>query len=187
MAGIFSDLFGLSISEATFINTTRKCSDMLSDHEAKALETLSAAPVIHCDETGIKVNGDLFWIHNVSNGQTTVQMAHEKRGEESIDAMGILPSYTGTAIHDSWQSYFDYTCNHGLCNAHHLRELTFVETEIGQKWAGRMIDLILEMKKAADKARTLTGRSINNGLVNLWNDIMPSCEKLSGKIRLSTT
>jgi transposase len=164
MAEIFSDLFGLSISEATFINTTRKCSDLLSDHEVKAIEILKASPVIHCDETGIKVNGRLFWIHNVSNDQTTVQMAHEKRGKEAINAMGILPSYTGTAIHDSWQSYFDYACNHGLCNAHHLRELTFVETEIGQKWAGRMINLLLEMKKAAEKALILNRQVDKRGI-----------------------
>jgi transposase len=169
MAEIFSDLFGLSISEATFINTTRKCSDLLSDYEAKATETLKASPVIHCDETGIKVNGKLFWIHNVSNDQTTVQMAHEKRGKEAINAMGILPTYTGTAIHDSWQSYFDYACKHGLCNAHHLRELTFVETEIGQKWAGRMIDLLLEMKKAAGKALILN-RQVDKRRIDQFMD-----------------
>jgi transposase len=167
MAEIFSDLFGLSISEATFINTTRKCSDLLSNYEAKAREILKASPVIHCDETGIMVNGKLFWIHNVSNDQTTLQMAHEKRGKEAINAMGILPSYTGTAIHDSWQSYFDYACQHGLCNAHHLRELTFVETEIGQKWAGRMIDLLLEMKKAAAKALILK-RQVDKPRIDLF-------------------
>ena len=30
-----------------------------------------------------------------------------------------------------------------MCNAHHLRELTYVFEELGQAWAGRMIDLLV--------------------------------------------
>ena len=33
---------------------------------------------------------------------------------------------------------FKYKCYHSLCNAHHLRELTFASEEDGQKWAEKM-------------------------------------------------
>ncbi len=41
-----------------------------------------------------------------------------------MDIAGVLPSFTGVAVHDGWVSYLHYGCRHALCNAHHLRELT---------------------------------------------------------------
>jgi transposase len=38
-------------------------------------------------------------------------------------------------MHDGWYSYAGYGERHGLCNAHHLRELTFVWEEHRQRWA----------------------------------------------------
>ncbi len=62
-----------------------------------------------------------------------------------MDEMDILPHFEGTAVHDFWSPYFKYGCKHGLCNAHHLRELTFVYEEQGQVWAKHMIDCLLDI------------------------------------------
>jgi transposase len=52
--------------------------------------------------------------------------------------MEVLPNYAGISVHDHWKSYYCYTKPwHGLCNAHHLRELKSFE-EDGQIWAGKM-------------------------------------------------
>jgi transposase len=53
--------------------------------------------------------------------------------------MGILGNIRQTAIHDHYHSYFTMDCMHGMCNAHHLRELTYVHEELGQGWAKCMI------------------------------------------------
>jgi transposase len=66
-----------------------------------------------------------------------------KRGSEATQEIGILPSFGGVAVHDGWSAYRAYDkCQHALCNAHHLRELTFVEEEHKQEWAGRMKELL---------------------------------------------
>ena len=44
-------------------------------------------------------------------------------------------------------------CSHGLCNAHHLRELTFLEEVHGEAWAGKMKKCLRAMKSSADHFR----------------------------------
>ena len=70
---------------------------------------------------------------------------HRKRGREAIEAIGIIPRYTGVAVHDCWASYLSYThCGHALCGAHLLRELTFIVDAHGYAWAKRMRRLLLD-------------------------------------------
>ena len=84
----------------------------------------------------------------------TFYAAHPKRGREALDAIGVLPGFQGKAVHDGLSSYRQYQdCEHVLCNAHHLRELTFVAEELGQGWAQELKELLLEIKQAADAAR----------------------------------
>ena len=75
-----------------------------------------------------------------------------------MDHMGILSNFKGRAIHDFWKPYFKYNCNHGLCNAHHLRELIFLHEQHSQRWAKNMIDCLIDIKKAVDKTKTSTDR-----------------------------
>ncbi|MDM8540142.1 transposase [Desulfococcaceae bacterium HSG9] len=65
--------------------------------------------------------------------------AHEKRSARAMQAMEVLPGFSGTAIHDHRKPYLQYdNCSHGLCDAHHLRELKFIHERYEQDWAPRM-------------------------------------------------
>jgi len=70
------------------------------------------------------------------------------------DVMGILAEFDGVAVHDHWMPYFNYTdVIHALCNAHHMRDLTFVHEQYEQDWAEELSQCLLDIKKEVDQAR----------------------------------
>ena len=76
------------------------------------------------------------------------------RGAAALETIGILPCFRGVSMHDGWTAYRHYhRCRHALCNAHHLRELTFLEEELHQPWAGQLKHLLREMHSAVEQAR----------------------------------
>ncbi len=152
---IMRDLFGCqSFSEGTLANFDADCSRRLEPVEAIIREQVTASAVAGFDETGMRAVGSLHWLHTASTRFLTWYYAHKRRGRVAMDEAGILPGYQGCAMHDCLQSYFDYDCQHALCNAHLLRELTFLWEEQKQGWAEKMIDLLLTIKTAVETART---------------------------------
>ena len=111
------------MSEGTLANLIAECQQRLEDPVARIKQQIAQAPVAHFDESGSRVEGKLWWLHAASTPNATYYAIHRKRGSEALDAIHILPQFLGRALHDSWKPYFGYSCLHGLCNAHHLREL----------------------------------------------------------------
>lgn len=152
----FQDVLEHPISQGTLVNFNQECSEKLQEVERAIWEGITRAPISHHDETGVYIDKRRQWLHVASTAHLTAYFTHPKRGKEAMDEMGILPGKKGDsrAIHDHLESYYQYeNCQHGLCNAHHLRELTFVEEEHGQAWARKMKRLLLRMKKAVEEAR----------------------------------
>lgn len=100
------------------------------------------------------VNGKRIWLHNASNERWTYFYPHQKRGSEAMDEIGILPHFRGRLIHDHWKPYYIYRdCQHGLCNAHHIRELEWViEHHAQYTWAKFLQDLLLEINEDVNKS-----------------------------------
>jgi transposase len=140
---LIGDLFGLPLSDATVLAINEEARVRLAPTVAAMGESLKTAPVAHADETGMRVSGKLYWLHVLATATLTWIGGHMNRGKKAFDAFGILAVFTGTLVHDGWKPYRDLACTHALCNAHHLRELTYVFEEMKQAWAKRLMDLLL--------------------------------------------
>jgi len=147
---LFSDLFGTSLSAATIVNANRVCFEALESVEDNIKQQIIASPVVHFDETGMYVDVSRWWLHVASTKYLTYYAAHPRRGKAATDEIDILPNFKGTAVHDCWNTYFKYKCDHGLCNVHHLRDLKAVEELNIQKWTINMTSLLMEIKKTVD-------------------------------------
>lgn len=140
---IMQNLFGVHFSEGTLNNTL----------QLAYREVLHSSSVLNLDDTGFYVNGKRIWEHCASNAFFTYYFCHEKRGSEAVKAGGLLLKYLGRIVHDFWRSYFDFDCLHGLCNAHHLRELVFIKEQYKQNWAAEMIEFLCRVKMTVDTAK----------------------------------
>jgi transposase len=149
---IFEDIFGVAISSGTCANVDEQLFTNLEVFEAGLKTHLLAAHVLHFDETGMRCEKKLHWVHVASSQMATFYIMHTKRGKEAMDAADILPYFQGTAVHDHWFPYFAYSqMKHGLCNAHHLRELTFIYEQKREDWAKRMQDLLMRANQEVEK------------------------------------
>jgi transposase len=159
---IFLDLGNIPISQTTILKAVEKMSHNTEGVVKRIKSYLTYwAEVVFFDESGIRALGKLRWLHSAGNKLATLYEIHKKRGTEAMNKIGILPNLTGIAVHDHWDSYFDYFCRHSLCNAHHLRELTFIEEAYEQKWATAMIRHLLAIKDAVDTAKKEEGSALS--------------------------
>lgn len=154
-AETLADLLGVGMSVGTLVNITHVTAEGLAPFLEAVRQRLADAPVAHFDETGLRVAGAGAWVHSASTELLSLFTVAAARGHAAIKAAGVLPAFTGIAVHDGFTPYRRYGAAHQLCNAHHLRELDGVlESDPGtQAWAAQMIHLLCEINDLARYAR----------------------------------
>ena len=152
---LLSDLWRMQLGRGTLVRWIAQAARVLKPVERRIKYALTQAAVLHHDETGVRRAGALAWAHVTSTSRLAHYAIHPKRGREALETIGILSTFQGVSVHDGWGSYRAYrACRHALCNVHHLRELTFLEEQYQQGWAGDMKALLREMKAATEQARS---------------------------------
>ena len=156
---IVTDLLACPVSTGWVATALARTATALTGFRARLRDALGRATVIHFDETGARVAGQLRWIHVACTPRLTSYHLDDKRGQSAIDQHGVLPAMTAgrTAVHDGWMPYLKTcydTVEHALCNAHHLRELTgWAESSPDRDaWAGPLMALLREGHTLVQKA-----------------------------------
>lgn len=149
---ISKELFGQPLGEATVVSANERIAKNLEPFEDALKVLLPEEPLLNLDESGLRVNKKLHWLHVISSSRLTWYGVHPKRGREAMNFFGIIPRCKGWVIHDHFKPYFTYKdCLHALCNEHHLRELKFLFEEQGELWAEELSQFLLacnERRKA---------------------------------------
>ena len=151
-----AEMFGYPVSEATLQAARVEQHAALEPFEDRLVEILPKEPVLHADETSVPINQVNHWLHVLCTPLLTFFAIHLKRGHEAIQAIGILPKFSGWLMHDFLSSYLSFDdCQHTFCKSHLLRELVFLFEQHQQAWAKDLYDLFLEMLQSvrALKAR----------------------------------
>lgn len=165
-AELLSDVCGCSLSPGTLLAFVTEGADRLVETEELIKQALRAAEVMGTDETGIRVQGELHWLHVARTDTLTHYAVHRKRGKAATDAIGILPQFHGIMEHDGYSSYPQYRqCEHAQCNAHPLRELCFLEEHEKQAWAGKLKDHLLTCHLTVEQARARGETSLPTSVI----------------------
>jgi transposase len=143
LSELLSDLFDCSMSEKTIANINKSVAKLAVPVVTGIKDKIETAPVKHLDETGMRIKGKNHWLHVVSTEEETWYRVSQKR--KNIEELGGLK---GVVIHDHYSPYYQLEgVEHGLCNAHHLRELkALIEIE-KESWAKAMNQLLLLANK----------------------------------------
>jgi len=157
-AELLGDWIGAPVSTGTLAAFMARGAEDLHGFLDEIHAQITASPVAHFDETGARAQGRLRWLFCASTDRATYYSLHDKRGFDGLDHAGVLPNFTGIAVHDGFKPYRRYTnARHALCNVHHLRELLGVieqhPDDPDQSWAVRMDQLLRDLNATAQRAR----------------------------------
>lgn len=161
------DLFACPMSPATIQHAARLCAGKLVRSEQRTKAAIRQSAIAGVDETGIRINGTVAWVHVARTETLTHFESHAKRGKAAFDQIGIINRFKGTLVRDGWSSYKWYSqCRHSLCNAHLLRDLTFIAEAYpaNKSWTNALARLLIEMKEAVADAREGGQIELDTGL-----------------------
>jgi len=177
----FTDQLSIPLSSGSLYNFINCAYSKLKDLKVSEIikANLQKEKVLHADETGININGKRQWLHNASSLKWTYLSAHEKRGKDAMDDIGILPHFDGVLCHDHWKPYYRYDCQHSLCNAHHLRELTRAYEQDNQVWADTMRLFLVNLNQSASDANSALPQEKQADYIKQYRAILKEGEKES--------
>ena len=153
-AELLEDLLGAPVSTGWLCQIQQEAAVLLVPFLVDLKGRLRKEPVVHADETGTRVRTTKHWMHTLATGMLTLVAVHRRRGVKAFEAIGVIPGYKGTIVHDGWAPYEVYDeATHAQCGAHVLRHLDGVGVdETFALWTNQMTGILMDAKAASEAA-----------------------------------
>lgn len=162
LSELMNGTFDIPVSTGSIRNFINEAAKRLKLFEIWIKTILISIAVLYTDMTSINVSGKQKYVSIYCDEEHTYLVPHEKKGDESILEVGIIPKLKSDQIlmHDCDPTYFKYDCKHAACGAHLLRDLKGVEDKDGLRWPIHMKNLLADARKERelpeDERNTLT-------------------------------
>lgn len=153
---LLAELIGAPISAGSLAGWYAAAADALEPVLAAVTAGLAGAEVIGADETGVRVEGGLAWVHAARTDALTLYTVSAQRGIAAMTEAGVLPALAPDAVlvHDFWAPYWHFDVGHAVCGAHLGRELVAAAELAGQAdWATGLDRLLMEINRVVTAAR----------------------------------
>ena len=150
---LLRDLYGVRASTASLVLWSGQAAALVEAQVDAIGQQVQSEAVVHADESGLRVNAKLQWLHTAVTTAYTWYGVHAKRGMQALEEHGILKGYFGTLVHDCWAPYWKLDCEHALCAAHLLRELLYVHESTKQVWSQGLMQTLQAANMACHEAR----------------------------------
>lgn len=178
MEELFGSLFEIPVSEGSisnFIEEMDAKGNVVYHEIHRQLE--ENGEVIGSDETGMKINGQLYWAWSWQDTKNTYIAIDKSRGKEAVKANFPEGFERAILVHDRWAAQINTPARkHQLCIAHLLRDFQYA-IDLGEgKWAESMRKLL---KKAIEEEIELgEGKQVREKLLT---NISKRLDRLLGK------
>lgn len=171
-ADLLGELVGAPFSQGSLANWYAEGAGRLDGFEQAVTAGLAGSPVLGGDETGIRVDGALAWVHAARTDQLTHYSVSARRGVEAMTAAGVLPLLGAgqVLVHDFWAPYWHFDVVHAVCGAHLGRELVAAAEVSGQEgWAQSLDQLLREINQTTIRAREIGGTALASSLLATYH------------------
>ena len=170
-AQLLAEVLAAPVGEGSLAAWYTQAAAGLAGFEAAVRDQLAAADVLGADETGLRVDGRLHWLHTARTDELTLLTVSERRGVAGMREAGGLPALRPGAVlvHDGWAPYREFDVTHALCGAHLLRELAAAADVGGQAdWATAMDRLLCEINDTVRAGREIGARRLQPTLFTTY-------------------
>jgi transposase len=159
LSALFTQVYGVSISEGALANLFQRVNTRLDDRVAEILTRLRSSRLVCSDETGARVNGRTHWEWVFQNAEVCVHVIRPSRGH------GIIQEILGDHRPTIWVSDLYSAQKHHpaeqwqVCLAHQLRDCQFACEAGDTVFAPRMKAVLLRafaIHKRCDALATST-------------------------------
>ena len=171
---IFKQFFSFNISKGTLINWERELEKGLRKETYNILKQMIKSEHVHADDTMINVDGNKYYIHNISTSTYTMQWAYPSKSSQAIAEIGFLANYCGDIIKDGTHVYDKFAKGKmASCGAHISRYLKGSQKGCIHSEALRMLLFLNGLNKRRNRLkRKKVNKFPPNEIQNIYNQYL---------------